>query len=303
MNGDFIGIIGNNGKGPKEYYIPNDFYIDKEKNIIMVADPYNYKIIYYSMQGDFIRYKNFFQVQAINKINNNYCFYLWYYTNINENEKINFRLLTTYDNLKTKNLYFPNNMEETSYYTYPFHCYKDTLLFFENFRNHIYEFNASNNHFKVRYLLNFNQNLTLNDTNEKIDPTFIKNNKKKNKNKKSFSGFFLETEQHLILEILDFNFLETKYVFFSKESKEYYSGNVSLFSRGLGIGVLTSSKHKNKIVSFIPGRLAKDFIEEGYLEKTNKDHYFKIESSNIDELKKTKSMDNPILCLFKLKKF
>ena len=256
------------------------------------------------MQGDFIRYKNFIRVKAINKINHNYCFYSWYYSNINENKKINHRLLTTNNDLITKNLYFPYAKKETSFSKYPFFYFKDTLLFFEKFRNHIYEFDSITNHFKVRYLLNFNnQNLTLNDTNEKIDPSSISNIRKKSKNKKSFNGLFLETEQHLILEILDFNLLETKHVFLSKKSKEYYSGNVFLFSKGLGIGILTSSKYNNKIVSFIPGEIVKLLVDEGHLNKIDTNIYFNIESENIKELKKTKSMDNPIICLFKLKKF
>lgn len=49
-SGKFITQIGRRGNGPGEYMSVNNFHIDKEKQIITLADAYQAKIFHYSLK-------------------------------------------------------------------------------------------------------------------------------------------------------------------------------------------------------------------------------------------------------------
>jgi hypothetical protein len=54
-NGRFIRQIGATGQGPGEYVMASDFFIDTFKNELVVADGVGGKLLFYSMDGVFLR--------------------------------------------------------------------------------------------------------------------------------------------------------------------------------------------------------------------------------------------------------
>lgn len=74
-NGALINCISRLGRGPGEYIFIKDFYIDNNKNIILLCDP-KPKVIKYNQSGNFISETPLsFNGLSFTKQNNNYWFY------------------------------------------------------------------------------------------------------------------------------------------------------------------------------------------------------------------------------------
>lgn len=75
LNGDYLYTIGGMGKGPGEYIILIDFFVDKTKKRISIFDQAQSKIIEYSYDGEFL---NEFRVKCcpdgVKKIKDSYHF-------------------------------------------------------------------------------------------------------------------------------------------------------------------------------------------------------------------------------------
>jgi hypothetical protein len=156
IHGDYINTINGKGKGPNEYHKISDVFINNW-NEIEIIDLNGNKILYYSLEGKFVRFaKNNIEQELINCAiqlqNGDYFYYLGEKQGIRNKKKYNV-IISSNGNLKylltNKNKFTANFNSEDSYIIKS----SDGIFLHEPFRNEI--FKIENNQLIKEYFIDF----------------------------------------------------------------------------------------------------------------------------------------------------
>lgn len=151
--GKFLYRIGKTGKGPGEYTRINDVELVNHDALAVLAD--NMNMIYYNLEGDYLRSKRtgFFATDFEILHNNSFFFY----TNNNVSDKSkSHNLLQTDSNFSIVQRYFKiNSRREVPSFEFTGSLVKgdNALLYAEAFSDRIFSFDKD--HFKTEYKLDF----------------------------------------------------------------------------------------------------------------------------------------------------
>jgi hypothetical protein len=284
-SGNFIGTIGKKGRGPSEYFSISDFYLDSINGNLIMLDTYKNEIKYYDLfTFQYLKSKTTFRSKSFYKSGELIYFYNWYYTN----EKLPFKLIVTDTLLNVMSKHFPYTQKNSSSSSRAFYLYNDTVIFYEKYSNKV--FNILNGNLDKRYVINFKG--------RNYDYYHDFNNFKKLElsNKIIFNGHFIETQDHLIIEVVASEAPHRPYtIFYSKNTNNYFSGNA--WYSNLGYGITIGSKildnRKDTMISYIPAEIVNKFRKEGV----------KDDPLTKDIIEKSDFFENPVICYFRLKKF
>lgn len=152
-DGVFIDKLDKRGKGPDEYITISSFIIDPKNSTLIVSDLIGQAIIYYSLNGHFIKKCRIgFWANDIHKTDtNNLLLYCG-----NRKDDLQNTKLALISNCKKSDSYLPisdNRKYLNVISNSHFYSYNDTTLFYEPFNDTIYSF--FNNRLKIRYTIDY----------------------------------------------------------------------------------------------------------------------------------------------------
>ena len=285
--------INKTGKGPGEYIMASDFYVDKEDRYIDVYSRGLRKIISYDKHGVFIREKKFdININSFTKINNDY------YLDANIPEKGNALLFVPDKESNYEILYDLQDLSIAFGDKNNFSVIGNTVSFARSVFNNIYHINGKNCYVKYNY--SFNEHT--------IPQNFL------NRNFEHFSSFSKMIKQN--------NYAHNN--FFNSESENFIISSI-VYKSKMHLAIFCKSTGHSKIANTFVDNIhnfhKKFNIKRGFipLSLENDILIFKFESSAINslikketdstnyrifgQLKGVQSDDNPVLMKCKLKIF
>lgn len=286
-NGRFVNRI-KQGQGPGEINNFGGLYFDKNTKQLIVHN--NYNLNFYTPEGRFIKEENVpFAFQEFISTKNGYIFYQQFsfvnkHLKAHENSSI---IITDKSfNIKSSALTINNKtpMGINGNYMLPF---KDEIIIKKTFCDTIYSLNESNKLY-AKYILNLGKNEIPKDKMEITDYVDFER-KVISKNYVRFTGEYLETSTHQFFRIYHKGYTT---IFRDKRTGNLKGGNTINWS--FDTPNLSDPNFTYGDWFIVPVYHVKD----GY-EYTNK----YISDENIKRFSKLSEDDNPVLFLFKVKKF
>jgi len=286
LNGKYLSQINKRGRGPGEFNIPSDFFIDNFHKQILISDPESRRILFYNFNGNFINeLKTDFFFNSFYLYKDNLFFDL---TNIPYLSKLKTLIITNLEGKLVSSLIpFDKNIKYLSLTTInPFNLVNDTLCFLPTLSNEIFSVSLTNT--KEKYLIDFGENWP---NLKEIDMSHIRNpafyvQKLSNSDYVSFLNF-IETNNILYLNY--YYHKEKRNVVFYKNNKELIICK-SLSDNSFAIVKNLIGAYENKFIGVIQ---IPDIIEQGTEHLNNI-----ILSPDLQKiLKVSKESDNPIIAL------
>jgi hypothetical protein len=329
-NGKYLRRIGRNGKGPEEYDQPNDITIDPFTKSIVIWHNNAKRLLYYDLEGKFQKsiavdyYISSFSILDKNK----FAYYFDNRENRNVPEKSKFNLLVV--DTKGKHIFkaLPyNNLGNFGFGSHNFfQRFNDDLLLSPGFKDTIFIVNEKS--IIPKFIIDFGDQKLSNE----LRYNKIKFNKEIGKSNFAYLSKFFETPNYFV-----FTFVYKGKIykgFYSKKSGKLKYGNMFLNDMyGLIEGTQILTHNQDLIINYWePGNNVEYFknilnntltdgvkIKKELLKMTElkgfsisdakafkevlKNAEFKPTKKEIDFVNSINSQDNPILVIYKLKKF
>lgn len=297
LEGKFLRSLDRSGKGPGEYIVIEDFFVDRNGNI-EILDPRGKKLIAYDDSLNFINERTlpFF---AFNFIKDD-GFY-WFYTGTSYNEGQSFKLFVMDSSLTSiEKQYFPFAETELKYLNFSdqknFGFSDDKIHFQYSYNDTIYQIEKDELK-RVKYI-NFNEK---NMPKNFIDKSYVDVIEFLEKSRSSNYAYWIDgyTEGGKI-SLFSFNYKDKRYHAYLKSSGEVLIGNT--LNNYLGIEGYNEAVHRFNLPIFTDGEhfyflvnaielktKVRELLSSGDLNHTNRKNAMLdlIGSSNIN--------DNPII--------
>ena len=313
--GKFIFKIDNYGRGPGEFYMLEDLYVNEEKGIIEVYDIGNQKNLFYDFNGNFIKeWKHNLYFSNFQKNNNgNYFLGTEYTTNVINDKLYSYNLLILDSNkqiISTHSYFDEKKSEHLAYAQYNnFYKFKGKLNFIYAMCDTIF-YIKDDLSVTPRYLIDFQKNTLPRKLIEKYYDDVIRFNETLQKTNYAYHINNLGETKDLVM----FNFKCQKSSFlsiYSKNSKKVKFGDKLIFDfdgfkLNTKLTAMLSAMHfvdNNEVVFIIEPVVLKKWLKEIVAQnKSLKKKVFN-NSELVKTIKKLNTNDNPVFMYCKLDDF
>lgn len=301
LNGDYLYTIGRMGKGPGEYIVLNDFFVDKLNNKVSIFDQVQSKIIQFSYDGKFI---NEFRVNCcpdkIKKIMDNYY--------LSSSFMINDTLIYEYKDNKKINHFTKNDLNLEKFQEHVLHfeslgIYEDSITYWNELNNYV--FRIKDGKLFKRFLFDYGKHSYELSAQKNASEDF------KDRSEHGSVESFIETKEYIFINSL-FN-KEVKHILYNKITREASVVDNHICNKNKLFNNLSFTNSFDGIVNFWPDR--NGIINDSLLYRTFYAYNFK--ESNFckpeDEILSSKNsllqkiidessyVDNPVVMLITLK--
>ena len=307
-DGKFISKIGRLGQGPGEYVSIRDVAIDHINKNVVVLDASGKKLLYYDMNGDFLKEQRLFYYPTSLAVLNDGSILFAQYRNVNSHIPSvvdNMLLFSENSNLtitgKTLSFTYRDKFKNIDLQSHDnFNVTASTVLFNQYFNDTIYEIKSSNK-ITAKYVIDMgDKNITsvFNAATTKDDFAAIVNANKHY----HFKGLALETDDYFYCNINSFH---SCYYSKRKEKVLYYGGGFITAAYGINDAKLRKYIRMGYPMTTFNNYFVSVISSESIEQDKNYNMQAIIKSKYRPDVEaimsETKSDDNPVLFFYSLK--